>query len=478
MNPTWFYRKNYLGKTVSQRGKSKNQTIINETMVFFNGKYPMEFLNDLDVPNKEEIHSYQMRMLQSNAAFAVDERTRKNIKDYNDAVFYTNANGKKFTIEDMIQIVEKVFNEKFTDSQGNRNESLGYKVLSGNVDNITILQNEYNNIIQNLYEIINFLGSGFNGNIPSLNKDEFNSKMDRIKIALQSLEKDLATMGTSSSDGYESLKSGSNNSSLKNYIQNLGYVIKARISEINALKFGNQIPLPSGEAWTLDTSRIKGPVYNILGKTIGTGQSLRNDALVFSDTVLDSLQIEYEVAPTGESDKKVEKKCTLREFFNVIENASKNYETIYVDEDMYETLINKAVYGIQAKSGYGQSPFNNFKVTPMDAVEVARFKGEETNYLEWKALLYFILWHNDMHHTVANHNIYNAYFNLCISHDLTYAIGQKNSLLAARDGIYPLIDYIEDQWRTAHKIVQAKQLISLGKDGSYPVNVNLSGTNI
>ena len=455
MNPGWFYRDNYLGKTSKGRGISKNNTILKGNMEFFNGKYNMYFMNNVTPPNDAEIHALQMINLKKN--FVVDNEVRKYVDDYNNDTLNISTN--KFDLNKMIQIIEDVFQKKIPEfdkvGEGNILLSQGIPVNPTQAQLV-----KYQEILDELRYIHDFFSSYIiNAGIPSINQDEFVSKMKRIENAANRLEADLNN-GTYSG-AYFDIPPLSKAKTISNYVQGLGYILKSRLVEIQSTNFVNKIPNLIG----LDTSKIRGASFTIFGDVKNEGKMLRTDTLAFSKDDLNNIKVTYTINGISHT-------CSLADFFKVVETASKNHESILISEKSQEELFNSAKFGIQSKSGFNQSPFNNFKITPAEAVGI----GERSTATD--VLMYFILWHNDMHHTKANHKIYNAYFNLCISHDLTYIIGFKNSLIATRNGIYPLVDYMEEQWRTAGKIIKAKNLISVGSYGEIPVDVNLSSAKI
>lgn len=455
MNPGWFYRDNYLGKTKKGIGKTKNQTILKGHMEFFNGKYNMYFMNNVTPPSNFEIHAMQIADITKN--FMVDAELKKYINSYNnDKMDGMEIN--KFNLEKMVQIIEDVFAKKVIEFDKEGGNTLLSEGMSPDATEAQLAR--YREILDELIYIHNFFSGGFNQGIASVNGDEFVSKMERIENAINKLEADLDS--NTPSGAYFEIPAQSQAKTVSNYVASLGNILKTRLVEIQATIFADKIP----HIVALDTSKIYGVSYDIFGNTKSSGKMLRTDTLGFSKEDLDIIQVRYEIG------KNQYGPVSLREFFEVVEKASKNYESIKIDNSEQEKLFNAAKFGIQSKSGFNQSPFNDFKIAPIEAVEIGG------SSVAADVLKYFILWHNDMHHTKANHDIYNAYFNLCISHNLTYVIGVKNNLIATRNGIYALSDYIEEQWRSAGKIIKAKQLISVGKDGTIPVSVNLSAAKV
>ena len=428
--PKDFYRDSFKG--LKTRGASSNKTIQRGKLKFFNGKYDMEYMNRQEPPTDGEIHAAQIVALKKD--FMIDSSIQKYLDDYNNDNLDLNG-VTMFEIEHMIQIIEDVFSKKLPEFNGKEG---GNSLLTDGIPaEVTQEQlNRYYQILDELVEIHTFFSTKMYSTNPSINQNEFVNKMKYIENAINKLRADLQN-GNTSTGGYFTIPEWSKAKSLSNYILLIGIVLKSRLVERKSVDFADSIPKMKG----LDASKIYGVTYDIFGNVKSSGKQLRSDVLVFEEGILEKIVVRYMI--NGQK-----KMCSLKKFFEVVENASENHVSISITADEQEKLFNASKFAIQSKSGYNQSPFNNFKISPGKAVKSAWRAGF---FMEASILEHFILWHNDKYHTKANHEIYNAYFNFCISHDLTRIIGIKNSLIATRKGIYPIVDYMEDQWTSLRR---------------------------
>lgn len=467
MKPTDFYREEFLSeqfdvKTKKMVNRRKWKMYKYSSMKFYNGLLPMKYMNNLNInkPSDIDIQLRQWRFLQKD--FQIDSKLTQWINTYNNEFknFGNIATMGAYSVEDAIKIIEKVFSNYTLVDDGKGGLQRDYNnsaiLLSKRMQNNTQLK-EYEKILKNLKEVYKLF---YNEDGKFISAPQFTWYANLIDIAIQRLEADIANGGATDNifEGYFSKKDGTKK--LVNSIIGLGYGLKSRIVEIESMSFIAD-KLPSGFK-IVDTAKIMAGSFNILGGTGGriSGAQIRQDAIIFdlSKNILCSYTF----------NGKDKKNRPLIEFLNDCDNASKNFGKISISNtELLNLLNNGAVAAVQAKSGQKQSPFNNINSNIWEGIEMG------IPDIHAKTLLYITMWAQIGGHIKANHSYYNALFNYCISRNLTYIIGKKNTILAMRGQIISTIDYFKEQFKQQGRYIKALKKISVNNpDIEIPINLS------
>lgn len=311
-------------------------------------------------------------------------------------------------------------------------------------------ENLYNNLLT-MYQ-----------NLSSISDSFIKEKLAIVEAGMLELEHDIANYKNGTFIPKAHSKGGYINKAI-----GLGYALKGRYLEVAATTWlAEHIP---ENIKIVDTGRVYGVTFDLFGQKKSSGKQLKSDILAFDTALTDGITIEYSL------NGKKQPSVTLSKFLEIIESNS-GTETISLDEHNYNELSKAVVFGAQAKSGYNQAIFNKGTATTTVNDIVSKNLAEEFG----KALHLIIQAAADDKDNIYNKQpMYNAMFNFLLSKHLNYIIGRENNLIVTRSGIWTLADYMDHQWRTAQRLIQAYALVGVhSKDADKKVILEYSKEKI
>lgn len=357
--------------------------------------------------------------------------------------FIRNANldmGKQFgadEVDDSVVISEVI--ESIERSLGMWYE--GGTEGSAGITHTTITKEEtesslikYRMMLDNLQDLYNKLGNSTDSFIQE--------KMQIIEQGITDLTFDLANYQSEDFTPRGSLHGG--------YIDKaiwLGHALKGRYLEVAATQWmGERVP---ENIKVVDTGRVYGVTYDILGGVKSAGKQLKSDILAFDMTK--NVEVSYKI------DGKIVGPVSLEKFLSDIESKSGSH-SISIDNDNYQELSQAIVFGAQAKAGRGQSILNkNTVVTNLNEVMSVKVANDFSKALQLLVQAATTKTNN----MLKRSDMYDAMFNMLLAKHLRYIIGKENNLIVTREGIYTLYDYMQKQWQTAKRIVKASLRVDI-----------------
>lgn len=292
---------------------------------------------------------------------------------------------------------------------------------------------KYRIMLDNLQDMYNKLSDS--------NDSYIQEKLQIVKQSIEDLTFDLANYKSDSFVPRGSLHGG--------YVDRaiwLGNSLKGRYLEVAATEWlGQRVP---ESIKVVDTGRVYGATYDILGGVKNVGKQLKSDILAFDLTK--NIEVSYKL------DGKIIGPVPLSKFLADVEGKSGSH-TISIDNDNYQALSEAIVFGAQAKAGRGQSILNKNTVFT-DLREVTTVAHEFSKALQ--LLMQAATRPNNM---MKTSDMYDAMFNMLLAKHLRYIIGRENYLIVTREGIYTIYDYMQKQWNAAKRIVKAALRVDISK---------------
>lgn len=470
MGPTYFYQDQFL-----PAGRRKQKIYSSDRSKFFKGELfensssgvSAEMMNGLKVPTQEEIALRQISFAKQ--AFAPNAIAKKFLNYFPDGKIDLSAisevfSGTSLNLQEILTKIDNVLN--FSSYNYNRiskktgknlsSKRAGVSLLTENVvrfsDNVTAykdLQLAFTDLINLLHSVLNnsngsiILNTDIQREIKALDKAQ-----QELNTALIFYEVYGQTPTNMTSFNYKALKSSVNK-------------LKGAFLEDNVLDFINMvIPniLPGQNVRAINTSQIR-----VKGKKRGAHQIGGGADGIFIDMDTPGifntpLPFNYTIGGMPGTAK------TIGDFLEEVDKSNgKNMTIVIDDEDSYFDIIKKYGNGLNIKSGWRQSLINK------ERSKISINELPNTTYT--KVLKLLTDWYG-YGHIYSSLEPYNLFFDYNLIHLMTYWLGKGNSLVAVRDGIMPLTDYLEKEWKDRRAYIKAREAIRLssGLDNKYQVS--------
>lgn len=478
MTPLRYYTTTYSGynsKNIKKVGKFELMDVHDALPhAFYNGRYEMNYMNELMIPSEEEIMRVQLYSAHWN--FPYDQAFADQLNELSGERFSLEKLGKKeFAIEDMLEIIESVFTVSFKNEDGTLNRKI-IDALSNRLTSKIAKDEDYLNVYREALDRLKAVYDMFQTDTGFINEARMKNSIDKVDWAIKALEADIGRgrSNHNAKTGYFRIDengrpiNGKNTSLWQNEkdgkgkakkyddtIISHGNDLKGRWFERQVIEFLLKI-IDVNNVGIIDTANVQTPTFNILGSASSNYKTSRTDAFLYD--LSKNIEITYYI-------NKTKKTADLKTFMNDCNKANGTGEVISVPAGEWERLIGSgAVSGVQAKSGKNQSIINDYKVATPDAFKLAG--------TEWYRMFnHMIQWygHGNIY---ATHEDYDAIFNYGVSHAIQYAIGIGNNYLALRNRIVPTVVYLEEQIRKA-KYIRARQHVDFTTPDA-EININLA----
>lgn len=398
----------------------------------------IDFLHSITPPDNKTIAMEQIRMVDELYPTSPElERFVKNANiDLNQA--FTFIPSDEVAVSEVIESIENALGVWSPTGPLTGSAGIIRTTMSDDEKNkVAIDLAKYERLYDNLYTMYT--------NLSNTSDSFIREKLVAIEQGLAELERDISNFKNGTFVASAHSKGG--------YVQKaigLGYALKGRYLEVAATKWMSE-HIPENIK-IVNTGRVYGVTFDIFGQKKSSGKQLKSDILAFDSALADGIQIEYKL--NGKKNT-----TSLSKFLEIIENNS-GTETISIDEHNYNELTKAVVFGAQAKSGYNQAIFN--KGTAAASVNDIADRNIAEDFGRALHLIVQAASDKSNRDSVLNkHPAYNAMFNFLLSRYLNYIIGRENNLIVTREGIWTLAKYMEHQWYTAHRFIQAYMLINM-----------------
>ena len=451
MYPGQFYTRQFIDKWY--KGRSN---IASKKYKFYNGEgekgLQMGFINALEAPSEATIRRVQLEEIKKNFPIT-DQILADELNKIGSDLGNKNVNAE-YTLEEALSLIESVFSATLSSSYIKNTEIL--EILSTHISQNKHPLASYEMALWELKRLVNFLQER---NI--YNKKDIQTYINRLDKTIARLEEDvkMAQQGSygKSNYGYWYTNNGIVSNGKYGAIIGSGRKLKGFYFESELLRILREhLTGPLGEDYiVIDTSKVNGPVFDILGGVKETGKQLRTDFMIFKN-----IKVKY-------FHKGKQMTGFLSDFINAC-NESIGEGNITIDNDELQRILgsDNFITGIQAKSGINQRPFNNFPVPVSTGFALAAG--------QWYSFFLAMKKWYTYNHIYANAAEFDTIFNLGISKQILYVIGQGNSFMALRNRIVPTVKYFEEMIHD-NCYIKGLEMVSLGKSNQ-SIPVNLSST--
>lgn len=410
-------------------------------------------LNDLEIPSSTLIQQHQSQYIklmgQKNNA-ALRQYVDKINLDFRSLIIGTYQDLGGVDLSNFLKM-EEIFGTWLSDidlQEGNKNG-----VIKESLSNIKKELRENQLMIGN-YKI---LRASMLALFEDLKKEEINDKELLRKI--KSMEQTIASMDSAlriedanikdsqfiNPSALQTINAKGGKTTYLNQLIGLGYQVKGRYLELKVMEFLFEKLSQVSDILVVDTANSKTIHVSVLGE--GHTQ-------------------------TGARKSETDILLVLKETLDKIDNVKGN-QVYTIDNESYEEIKQKAIGGIQVKSGINQSPFNNFDVTWRQLYSL----NEGDGYAKYSLMLNSLMQEHRAKYYMyttdrsMSEPLYNPIFNYLLAKGVSRIVGEKNTLFASREGIQFMDEYLEDKLSQGY-LIKAKDYVNiLSYDKNYSVNL-------